>query len=99
MDEAQTAESDIACTDTANVGKLKLERVTHDHLLDLSPAVDERSDLPTHLAREFGEVASELRAGHLTGTYSPPEGGLQALQLVWLEPQSISADGRNGRSP
>ena len=90
MHEAQPAEAGMAGAGAADVRQHQLARISHDHVLHLTPAIDENAELPPDFSRQFGEMTGQLGGDQLALLDAPPPGGEQALAVTGLQSRRVS---------
>ena len=88
--QAQAAEAGMAGAGAADVRQHELARVSHDHMLHLTPAVDEHAELSSDFSRQFGEMAGQFGGNKLALLDPPAAGGEQALAVAGLESGCVS---------
>jgi len=74
------------------LGQNELSGFSDHHLLDVTPAVDEKSDLPADLPGYVGEIPREFRGYDDIKGEAPAVDPLQALELAGLEAECVSVD-------
>ena len=79
--------------------KEKLLCLAHHHLLDVSPSVDEDSDLSADFPGDLGEVTGEFGCQDLIEGESPPVDPFDVLDLAGLQTQRIAEDSLDVRPP
>ncbi len=94
VDQAQTAKSSRAPTQTADVGEQELRRVTDDDVVDVPRAIDEHSDLPTGRVRDLRERTGELVGGQLVERDAAPIDALKGLRLGRAQARCVPMDFR-----
>src|SRR5262249_5165776 len=90
VDQPQAAEAGMAGAGAADVREDQLARVAYDHVLHLTPAVDEHADLPADFPRQFRKMARQLRGDQLPLLHPAAARGEQALAVARLQPRSVS---------
>ena len=80
----------MAGAGAADVRQHELARVSHDHMLHLTPAVDEHAELSSDFSRQFGEMAGQFGGNKLALLDPPATGGEQALAVAGLESGCVS---------
>ena len=88
--QAQATEARMAGAGAADVRQHELARVSHDHMLHLTPAVDEHAELSADFSRQFGEMAGQFGGNKLALLDPPAAGGEQALAVAGLESGCVS---------
>lgn len=72
------------------VGKLDAAIIADHHVLNMSLAIDERTDLTACLVRQLAQLPCEFRGNDLVGRYTPSVQLFNAPQLIWLQPLSVA---------
>ena len=72
------------------VGQKNLLRISDDHLLDISPPVDEDSGLPSDFPGDLGEIARKFRGAYLGKRDPSPIDTLDSLVLAGLQPKCVT---------
>ena len=67
---AKSSEPARSDANTFEVWKLDAAIVANHHILNVSLPVDECTDLPASLVRQFAELSSEFRCDDLVGRYA-----------------------------
>ena len=66
------------------VRQLDAPVVADHHVLDVSLAIDEGTDLPACFVRQFAELASKFVCDDLVWRYAPSVQLFYAPQLIWF---------------
>ena len=90
MHQPEAAQARMAGAGAADLRQDELARVAHDHMLDLTPAIDEDAELPANFLRQFGEMARQLRGDQLALLHAPAPRGEQALAVACLQSRRVS---------
>ena len=85
VDAAQSSETVLRNTGTAEVGHLDALRIAHHHVLDLSFAIYEDADLSASLMRNFRHLPCELGGDDLVGRSTARAQLLDLAELALFE--------------
>ena len=84
MNAAQAAKAIAGHADSLEVGKFDPARVADDHELHVALAVNQRTNLPSGLVREFAELSRKFRSDDLVRRHATLIEFFNPPQLVWL---------------
>src|SRR5262249_38139259 len=92
-DQTQSAKAMQTCARASDVGKIDARGFAHDHVLDVTSAIDEDADQAVELVADLCEVSCELH-GHEGFAFDlPPKRCLEPLELVGLEALGVPIEG------
>jgi len=66
------------------IGQLNATIIAYHHILYMSLAIDEGSDLASRFVRQFAQLAGEFRSDDLVWRYAASVQLFDAPQLVWF---------------
>jgi hypothetical protein len=99
VDAAQAAKAVGGNARTAQVGQFDALGVADDDRFDIALAINERTDLPAGLVREFGDLAGKLRRYDLLRRDAPRVELFDATKLIGLETLRVAVNGANVCNP
>ena len=84
---------------TLPVGQQNLLCISDDYLLNVTPAVDQDSDLPSDFPGNLREIACQFRGTYLGKGNPPPIDVLDSFVLTRFQPECVAEDLLYGSPP
>ena len=95
MYTTKTTKSSRSDAHTFEVRQLDAAVVADHHVLNVSLAIDKRTNLAACLMRQLAQLSCEFRGDDLVRRYAPSVQLFDAPQLIWFQPQSIAENAAN----
>ena len=84
MNTTKPTKSSRSDANAFEIRQLDTAVVAHHHVLNVTLAVDECTDLSSCFVGEFAQLASKLRCNDLVGRYASSVQLFDAPQLIWF---------------
>ncbi|HVR28412.1 MAG TPA: hypothetical protein VMS86_02665 [Thermoanaerobaculia bacterium] len=96
MHQPQPTESADPAAQSPDIRQLETGGVAHDYLSHRTVAAEQNTDLTADLARDRGQMASQLERHHLVDRDPPAERPLESFALGSFETEKITVEVGDG---